>query len=205
MSKAYFEDWEDATITPWALGGVNISRSSVGTPMDGSFDLRLATTAGGGSANLNLAPPSISVIGSRRGLRTQHCFKFKMEVLPTGGQLIVMGHNTTGAGLGLWAATVNDGSNKLCLQGVDLSQTLGATVLVAGTEYLIDLDFRTERDTGCFMQAWINGVLEVTHRDGAGSSSSDGINVCVLGIAGGKGTVTARWGDIYNWIGADPQ
>lgn len=203
MSLIFTQDWEDASwpSTDWSISGLTMKRSAVATVMDGAKDARLDTTAGGGSWTLSWPPlPWAPSGGSRRGSFVQARFKFMFErATPiTGAALSVL------VGNGVHGLIINDGSFKLCLQGMDLSQTLGATSLVEDTVYVIDTDFRYETDTGFYARAWLDGVLEVEHRDPVGSGSNV-MSFLTAGDSLPKGTCTARWGDMKIWAGRDPQ
>lgn len=198
MSQYYREEWESDPTSPWTINSLYMARTAT-SPMDGSYDVRLDTVAGQGYILMDLGSQTRLQNESRRGLRIQASFKLKFETLPTGNLFDVLVSNGTH---GLYV--VNTTNVFRLGSQVDLSFTNGATVLTANTEYAVQVDFRYERTTGVYLQMWLNGTLEVTHRDVVGSSPA-GINFLQGGWGGSKGVVKCRWGDISTWIGADPQ
>lgn len=195
MSQRFTQDWEAAPSSPWSLSGIDIARTN-SSPMEGSWDVRLATGAGGAVWILDLQPPNVRIYAnSRRGTKLQARFTFKRHSGPTGGQAIWVFLLSNFQGL-----VIPNATTTLRLNSGGVTFTDGTTTLTADQQYLIDLDMRWEKDSSVWFRCWLDGVLEIEHRAaGAGDFTS-----VTAGNNSGKGASNARWGDVAVWVGQDP-
>ena len=181
--------------TPFTLTGT-MARSTT-SPLAGTYSLRGGNgLAVDGAATWTLPAASRPSTGSRKGLRLQIWFKFKIAAAPAGGNISVLdlydGGGVIKGGLGILGGTTVLRYNSVA----------GSTAMT--TARSIYIDYREEKASGGYVQIYVDGALEITRR--AVGEQLGILGKLVLGVAAsGKCTWDGRWDDMTVKVAYDPQ
>lgn len=201
-----YQDFESAA-TPWSVGGAGECTRSTTNPISGTYSMRM-TLDQQSSITLTGTDPVKIGHGSRKGMIITAQFQFKAVALPDANWTpLVMefrgAESTPAAGadrcaLVIPAGLVSGSTAIFRLGGADVAgiytaYTDGTTILTTGTTYLLRLEYRQDRANGSRMRLWLDGALEIDHRQ----ADKQMIAVSVL-VAGGQSSGKGTTGE-YIW------
>ena len=80
------------------------------------------------------------------------------------------------------------------------------SILATSTDYLIEIEYREERDTGIWIRCWVDGSLDTEIREATRALTEGAAAYAMeVGDASGKGTFHIQWDDMKVRYGSDPQ
>lgn len=190
------QDWETnaspftflntmARSTTNAIAGTDL-RGGDGTAKDGEAAYTIASSR----------PSS----GSRRGLRIQGSFDFKLVTPPAGGFIKVL---SLDGSTRTWRIRINDGTQVL--RWSDGTTTVAGTTALGSTAHTITVEYREELLGGFWVRIWLDGALEIEHRSSSGLRIATLTGLSLGVAAAGKCTWEAVWGRMRIWHASDPQ